>query len=845
MLYYPWRDEDHELRAEFQTFKEHFDNVERTVRRNETKFSKNAQELDRAYDDLQQNGPPEDAWDAVAPNAEFQQAEQQDEGMVNERDLPEERANENIDFAGGTSTGQQSELHCRFSAELGKTLMEPRQYRVMMRSLNPKQKDVLKFHRKWCKDAIVALKTNRPVAPYRLFLSGPGGVGKSHIIKLVHYDTMKLLKPLSGHFEPDELPLLLTSFTGTAAFGIEGTTLHSALSFSCGPNKKKDYQPASSEKLNTLRSRLGKLKLLIIDEVSMVGADLLYHVHKRLQDITGRSDPDSRFGDISILAVGDLYQLQPVGQNHVFGLPSDSYARLHGSLWEENFTMMELTESMRQKHDDVFAKLLSRVRTATCTAEDIALLKTRVVSKSDSSYPAEELHVFKTNKEVDEHNSEHLKTIQTRVFDIRAIDQKKDVQTGMVDVAISAKPSDTGGLREMASVAVGARAMVTVNIDVSDGLANGVCGTIVNIDHTNNTAVHAILVEFDSDRVGKEAIINSQYRRDFPRAVPIKRHDVQVFTGRGRRSVEAKRRQFPLTLAWGCTIHKAQGKTMDKIVVTMEGRGNFMPGQAYVALSRVRTLQGLFLLGFNESAIRINNAVTVEMERLRKRPLQLTTAPPVTVGTDVKINFLNVRSYREHLVDLKADETITSCDVFCFVETFLQNGQPLDPEHQVLPDALCFRADRPATMGKCGGVMVVSQRACNPRRLQLPVPTLEHVAVTLRKDTVPINMVAIYRPQTVLMPLIQSCLEKLVKSLPANQPAVILGDFNIDIYQNSQHTIINLMEDLGFRQHVREPTTDSGSLLDHVYTNRMSAVCVKVTDIYFSDHDLISVSLSL
>ena len=148
-------------------------------------------------------------------------------------------------------------------------------------------------------------------------------------------------------------------------------------------------------------------------------------------------------------------------------------------------------------------------------------------------------------------------------------------------------------------------------------------------------------------------------------------------------------------------------------------------------------------------------------------------------------------------------------------------------------------------MGKCGGVMVVSQRTCNPRRLQLPVPTLEHVAVTLRKYTVPINMVAICGPQTVPIPLLQSCLEELVKFLPANQPAVILGDFNIDIYQNSQHTIIDVMKDLGFRQHVTEPTTDNGSLLDHVYTNRMSAVCVKVTDIYFSDHGLSSVSLSL
>ena len=66
-----------------------------------------------------------------------------------------------------------------------------------------------------------------------------------------------------------------------------------------------------------------------------------------------------------------------------------------------------------------------------------------------------------------------------------------------------------------------------------------------------------------------------------------------------------------------------------------------------------------------------------------------------------------------------------------------------------------------------------------------------------------------------------------------------------EFYQNSQHTIINLMEDLGFCQHVTEPTTDSGFLPDHVFTNRMSAICVKVTDIYFSDHDLISVSSSL
>ena len=321
MLYYPWRDEDVDLKANFETFKDHFHQVQETIRANEAMFSQNADEIARAYDDL----PPENIWDTVAPNAEYQQAQQQDQGTVTEREVgPNNELNENVDLVSNYTTANRSELHARYSAQLGKALMTVREYRVMMRSLNNQQLQVVRIHRKWCKDTIIALKRDLPSPVYRIFLSGPGGVGKSHIIKLVCYETMKLLKVLSGHFEPDELPILLTAFTGTAAFGIEGMTVHSALGLSCGPNNKAQYQPPSSDRLNTLRSRLGKLKLLVIDEVSMVGADLLYHIHRRLQDITGKSD---RFGGISILAVGDLFQLQPVGQNHVFGLPSDRLAK--------------------------------------------------------------------------------------------------------------------------------------------------------------------------------------------------------------------------------------------------------------------------------------------------------------------------------------------------------------------------------------------------------------------------------------------------------------------------------------------------------------------------------------
>ena len=155
------------------------------------------------------------------------------------------------------------------------------------------------FHRNWCKEAAIALKHGKKVKPYQVFVSGPGGVGKSHVIKLIQSDTIKLLK-LSGMFEPDDVIVLLSAPTGVAAFNIGGMTLHSALML--GRSKFGEYQSLSHDKANTLRLKLSKLKLLIIDEISMVGCNMLLDIHKRLNEILVQPD-DVMFGNVSILAV--------------------------------------------------------------------------------------------------------------------------------------------------------------------------------------------------------------------------------------------------------------------------------------------------------------------------------------------------------------------------------------------------------------------------------------------------------------------------------------------------------------------------------------------------------------
>ena len=194
-------------------------------------------------------------------------------------------------------------------------------------------------------------------------------------------------------------------------------------------------------------------------------------------------------------------------------------------------------------------------------------------------------------------------------------------QTTHIDLANQPENrNQTGGLHGTIKLAIGAHVMLVANIDVSDGLVNGARGEVVYIVTNTNHTVTSVLVKFDNQQVGIKAIQTSPYRGSFPNAVPINKHKT-TFHAKHRRGSEITRLQFPLTLAWATTIHKVQGLTLNEIVVDMKG-GRFNPGQAYVAFSRIKTLQGLHILNFNASAIKKSNDVHNEMVRLNANLLQ-------------------------------------------------------------------------------------------------------------------------------------------------------------------------------------------------------------------------------
>ena len=181
--------------------------------------------------------------------------------------------------------------------------------------------------------------------PLRLFLSGGAGVGKSTVTNALYEALIRFLNTIAGE-NPDDVKVVKTAPTGKAAFNIKGNTLHAA--FKIPANRGFEYCAPDSDRLNTIRAKLNKLRVVFIDEISMVGSGMFNFLNLRLQQIMGTNEP---FGEISLVTVGDLFQLKPVFDKWIFENSQSGYNEFAANIWTEYFTLFELTEIMRQKDD--------------------------------------------------------------------------------------------------------------------------------------------------------------------------------------------------------------------------------------------------------------------------------------------------------------------------------------------------------------------------------------------------------------------------------------------------------------------------------------------------------------
>lgn len=260
---------------------------------------------------------------------------------------------------------------------------------------------------------------------------------------------------------------------------------------------------------------------------------------------------------------------------------------------------------MRQKEDQFFAEMLNRVRVhprgTTLQQADIDALQN--VSKQETPVEFKNaLHIFPTIAEVKEHNDIMIDQTCHPLFTSIAKDYYTDIVTGrqcqrnepLVGVLTEDLPTSI-------KLGIGARVMLTRNIDTDDGLVNGAFGTVtaVNVDYSKQ--VRNIDIEFDNNKVGqkhkKKAVTSGS-------TTTVKLTPFQdTLCGK-----KITRKQLPLKLAWGGTIHKVQGMTVDKIVVSL--KKVFQPGMAYVALSRATSLSGLTILKFDPDTIYASSDIT-------------------------------------------------------------------------------------------------------------------------------------------------------------------------------------------------------------------------------------------
>ena len=844
MLFLPWRREE-KLRANYMSYEDRYNDEIDQIKATEKMFIHQEDEINSAFEHLQVAGPPQAAWDNIAPGAEEAQELAHQEGISDECPMAEEDIQHHINqIVNDWPQSHNESLNTKYTKEARKELLSPREYNKCMRQLNSEQKTMVMYHRKWCKETVIALKQHKPVKPYHVFLSGSGGVGKSYVVKMLHTDTVKLLQ-CSQQIKPEDVPILLTAATGVAAHNINGITVHSAFMLNDRKKAGTTYYNLGSDTLSTLQTHLEQLMVVIIDEISMIGAQTLYKIHMHLQEIKGLHYSNTRFRNVTIIAVGDLYQLPPLKDKKIYDTPGTgddpNPVCLHQSLWKENFYFQELKHVVRQKNKQ-FAQLLNRVREAKITEHDETTLKGRVTTLDHPDHFTDALHVYGTNQQADQYNATMLQKLDTPKYIIQSSDITRDREMRQVKISLdSKKRTDTGGLPSHLTITENAYVRLTSNIDVTDGLANGVRGIIHKIIINEDGTVNTVLVKFDNKGIGQKAKASSPYNRTYGDAIPIHRHGVSF----QHRNITIFCSQFPLVLSWASTIHSVQGLTVDKIVVDLSKI--FAAGQAYVALSRVTSLEGLQILNYNSAAIKKDKRVDTEMLRLQQRPITfaLPIIPTLPEQDFIKITHLNVRGYLDHIHDLKADHVISSADIICLTETHLRESDTIHPNSQPIKSHVQYRADRVGSVQK-GGIMIFVNRQIPSTCLNIEIPGLEFLATSFSPNlNRKIVLITLYRcSSTVSTQEFIAMVEQLLSSTAlSHAELLVVSDFNDDLMGNTTK-ISSWFETNGFNQLIDQPTTDQGSLLDHVYFNGVSPIQTEVCDTYYSDHDCTIIAIA-
>ena len=384
-----------------------------------------------------------------------------------------------------------------------------------------------------------------------LFLTGKAGTGKTTFLRDVVRHTKK--------------KCIVLAPTGIAAVNAGAMTIHSFFQFGLGPFVKGVIEPKSDYRIKKSKLELIRnLQLLIIDEVSMVRADLMDHIDVELRRIRRNSKP---FGGVQLFMIGDLQQLPPIAHGGEDDLLRQYYKTLYffssAALKSMKYSCIELKTVYRQS-DGHFINILNHARECTLTNQDISDLNTRYIPDFSPKPEDGYIRLMTHNRQVDYINATEMAKLDSHPFTFEA------AVTGTF-------PEESYPTADSLTLKKGAQVMFIKN-DPERRFINGTLGEVRSIDR------NCIAVRLAG--TGKTIEVE-----------PMEWQNIRYQFDEETKEISSKQigrfKQYPLKAAWAITVHKSQGLTFDKAIIDVHAA--FSPGQAYVALSRCRTLEGLVL----------------------------------------------------------------------------------------------------------------------------------------------------------------------------------------------------------------------------------------------------------
>ena len=630
--------------------------------------------------------------------------------------------------------------------------------------------------------------------------------------------------------------VLKLAFTGTAASNIDGNTLHSAFGFSFD---NKHYS-LSDKCRDQKRAVLKNLKIVIIDEISMVKSDMLYQLDLRLQEITERTG--APFGGVAVFAFGDMMQLRPVMGMFICEDPIGiEYQVTHAinPRWKM-FTSLILEINHRQGNDRVYAELLNRIRIGKHTQDDVELLETRVRPLGHQDLKHASLFIVCKKVDCSRLNIDYLSKLPGDVTCIKAIhhhptqkNYKPFIEPKEGEVA------STSFMNELI-LKLGAKVIMIHNIDTPDKLTNGQLGVLVDMIKTNDGDINKLVIKLNNKSAG---ILNRRNHpglsMKYPECVFIERVTNQYALRKKSGDVGSSAIviQFPVKLAFAITSHKIQGQTIPMpLTVVLDIDSVFDDGQAHVMLCRAQQITQVYILNkMDESKIRTSKIGLEESDRLAK--ISMNANPTLWLSNSqetLKVMSLNCAGLIAHYKDIAAGNMVLNGDIIHLIETSLKDEEesPL-----ILPGFECHLT----SVGPGKGIATYYKESKFKHKEDFKTMNMQ-ITKFCSGSTDVINVYRSSKGNS------GDLLCKLVEMITPGHSILITGDFNICYMNHGRNRMSKgLIEDHGLQQLMQDPTHILGGHIDHVYwkddQNLWMDPIVERYSPYYSDHDGLCITL--